>query len=342
MRYFLRSQVSQSLLVILLIASGTATAQQGSVSETIRDALPKVVKIYGAGGFKGLEAYGSGFLVSPEGHIVTSWGPLLDADPVAIVLDDGRRFGGKIVGVESGLGIAVLKIDPKGTSLPYFDLSEASDASSGERFLALSNMFRVAAGDEPVSVMHGMIVAKSPLSARRGRFEVSIESPVYFLDSVTNNPGAAGGVVVGLSGQLLGMIGREIRGEGSETWVNYAIPATDIGRKVLKILEGTLDEDSEIAGEPASSTKRSPTELGLILIPDVTLRTPAYISEVISGSSAEASGLKRDDLILFANDLPVRSVKEFSRLLSRMEGGDEVTLVVRRENRLVTTRLALP
>ncbi|MEQ9071343.1 MAG: serine protease, partial [Gimesia chilikensis] len=57
-----------------------------SSRETIQYALPRLVKIFGAGGVKNLYGYSSGFLVSPEGHIATIWSPVLDTDQLSVVL----------------------------------------------------------------------------------------------------------------------------------------------------------------------------------------------------------------------------------------------------------------
>ena len=77
-----------------------------------REVQPKVVKIYGAGGLRGLEAYQSGMLISAEGHVLTVWSYVLDADEVTVVLDDGRRFTAKHVAADPLTEIAVLKFDP--------------------------------------------------------------------------------------------------------------------------------------------------------------------------------------------------------------------------------------
>jgi serine protease Do len=306
----------------------------------VGEALTKVVKLYGAGGFRGLEAYGTGFLASAEGHVVTSWGPLLDAEPVTAVLDDGRRFEAKLIGVDPGLGLAVLKLNGADGTLPYFDLAEAADAVPGDRVFALSNMFRVAAGDEPVSVMHGIVLARTPLSARRGSFNVIFDEPVYVIDAVTNNPGAAGGVVVSRDGRLVGMIGRELRGEGTETWINYALPAAAIRTRFEAIAAGSEVPSEHPAG--GEMVKRRPVDVGIVMVPDVTARTPAYVTDVLPDSAAEAAGVRRDDLVLFAAGRPVRSIRELTDVLSKAESGDEVDLVVRRAGRLEPLRIMVP
>lgn len=334
--------VVTSLMAAIAVASGSvATAQD--TNSVIAEAQAKIVKLYGAGGFRGLEGYGTGFLASPEGHVVTSWGPLLDAELPVVVLSDGRRFEAKLVGADPASGIAVLKLErPGNVPFPYFDLTNFVELAPGDRFFALSNMFKVAAGDEPVSVMHGMILAKAPLTARRGRFQTSLETPVYFLDAVTNNPGAAGGVIVSLDGGFAGMIGRELRGEATETWINYALPAAFIAERVGPVIAGGEIARSDESDDLKPADERRPISLGLVMVPDITARTPAFVSEVLDDSIARDAGFERDDLILFANGTPIRSIRELTTLLSRAERGDEMSFVVRRSGRLVTLTFLLP
>src|SRR5690349_7423564 len=78
-----------ALAMLLAVASGASAA---TLAEVIHDVQPRMVKIYGAGGFKGLEAYQSGFLISSEGNILTVWSYVLDTEFITVMLDDGRRF----------------------------------------------------------------------------------------------------------------------------------------------------------------------------------------------------------------------------------------------------------
>ena len=175
-------------------AAGAGSAANPSISETIARMQPKMVKVYGSGGARGMEGYQSGFLISADGAILTAWSYVLDADDVAITLADGRKYTAKLVGADPRLEVAVLKIDA--TELPHFDLHQSVDVEAGARVLAFSNLFGVASGSEPASVQHGTISVKTRLEARRGVFDTPYNGPVYVLDVVTNNPGAAGGALV--------------------------------------------------------------------------------------------------------------------------------------------------
>jgi serine protease Do len=339
----IRSLVFARAVVGLVLLSNQAGAQ--STSETIRTAAPKVVKIFGAGGARNLYAYGSGFLVSPQGHIVTVWSHILDSDTVSVVLHDGRRFEGKVVGAEPPLDLAVLKIEAEG--LPCFDLSQSGGAGPGTRVLGFSNAFKVATGDEPVSVIHGVIAARTTLSARRGAFESPYNGPVLIVDAVTNNAGAAGGVVTTWDGRLVGMIGKELRNTQTNTWLNYVMPASELRETVEQMVQGRFnprkqDEDDGGTGAKKRVLRYECADFGIVTIPDVVARTPAYIDRILPDSLAETAGLRPNDLILFVGENLVQSCQTLKEELSRLEGGDQLRIVVRRDDKLLTMAMPVP
>jgi len=207
-----------------------------SLFDTIERVEPKIVKIHGAGGFQGLEAYQTGMLVSPEGHILTALSHVLDTDRIDAVLHDGRRFDAKLLGADPKLEAAVLKIDAAG--LPCFDLSQAVRLEAGRGVLAFSNLFGVAVGAEPVSVQQGVVAVVARLEGRRGAYDTPYHGPIYVLDATTNNPGAAGGALVDRRGRLAGMLGKELRNARNHTWLNYAVPIEPLRQAVEDILAG--------------------------------------------------------------------------------------------------------
>lgn len=327
------------VMVSLCWLSAAICAQADERHTTIANVQPRIVKLFGAGGLSNLANYGTGFLVSADGYIVTVWSHLLDNDVVTVVLSDGRRFFGKLIAADSSKDVAVLKIDAE--QLPFFDLDQSGSAGPGARVLAFSNVFKVATGDEPVTVMHGVVSAITDLSARRGRFNVPYQGPVYIVDAVTNNPGAAGGVLTSRDGRLLAMLGRELKSNDSNTWLNYAMPISALRQPVKDMMAGTFTREDPLAARDGGHGT-NPADLGLILVPDVVYRTPAYVDSVIDASQAAMQGLRPDDLIVFANGELVHSIRAFQEVLSKLPPGDDLTLIVRRGDQLVTTKLQIP
>lgn len=326
-------------LVACLVSNSRATA--ADVESLAREIQPKMVKIFGAGGLKNLHHYSTGFLVSSEGHIATVWSHVLDADGVTVVLADGRRFTATVLGAEPQLDLAVIKIEEEGLELPYFDLKAAEQALPGTRVLAFSNMFKVAAGDEPMSIIHGVIAAKTKLSARRGAFEVPYDGPVYVIDAITNNPGSGGGLVTAWDGRLLAMIGKELRNTESNTWINYAIPLPELSEVIDQIISGNYVSKEKPSADDGPPRYQS-LDFGIVMVPDVVYRTPAYIDRIVPGSPAEAGGVLPGDLVLFVNDQLVQSCKTLASELGRLDAGDTLTLIVRRDNQLVTIQFDVP
>jgi serine protease Do len=324
------------LLLAVLFTANTAQAA-GSTERVIDRVSRRVVKIFGAGGIRGLHAYSTGFLVSPQGHLVTVWSHVLIDQSVTVVLHDGRRLEGKILGAEPQLDLAVLKIE--GDDFPFFELDDAVSAPVGARVLAFSNMFKVAAGDEPVSVLHGVIAARTRLSARKGSFETPYAGPVYVVDAITNNPGSGGGVLTTRDGALIGMIGKELRNVQTNTWVNYAIPIAELKTVVTEIISGKFVPRTDQPEDAANPRRYAPVDFGIVLVPDVLYRTPAFVDAVIPGSPAEKAGIRPNDLVLFVNDELVHSCRMLREDLGRLEAGDVLKLVLRRGNMLVPVEI---
>ena len=106
------------ILLALAILLPRPAEAQNSLAEISAQAQPKIVKIFGAGGLRGLEAYQSGFLISGEGHILTAWSYVLDSDVITVYLHDGRKLTADVVGMDPRSENAVLKIESPG--LPHF------------------------------------------------------------------------------------------------------------------------------------------------------------------------------------------------------------------------------
>ena len=178
--------------------------------------------------------------------------------------------------------------------------------------LALSNTFEIAMRDEPLSVQRGVIAGVHEAAGRRGVFEFPYTGDVYVVDAITNNPGAAGGALIDRKGNLLGVIGREIKNSLSDTWMNYAIP---VSAKVdIAISETVKDKDGKEKEEEKTVTVTMPEFVakgmkgeykpvkrptlvageggyhGIIFVPNVLERTPAYVEDVVPDSPAAKAG----------------------------------------------------
>ncbi len=309
----------------------------------------RLVKIFGTGGFQNLAAYGTGVVVSPDGYILTVASHILDTPELRVHLSDGRRFLAKVVTNEPNLDVALIKINAK--DLDYFDFSRAVErpiAEPGTGILAFSNQFKIAEREEPVSVQRGVIAAYAKLPLRRGIFEAPYNGDVYVIDAITNNPGAGGGIITTRKGELLGLIGKELRNNLTDTWINYAVPiqATAKGKRgdddvtvsIVEMVEKKeqykpIDKKPKLAGPGGYH--------GIILVPNVVERTPPYVEDVEKGSPADRAGLKPDDLIVYVDGEQVGSINHFRDIVDKANPGTEFKIEVRRGERLQTFTIKL-
>jgi serine protease Do len=292
-----------------------------------------MVKIYGAGGVQGQEAYQSGFLISAEGHILTAFSHVLDTDVLTIVLNDGRKFEAKLLGADPRLEVAVLKIDASG--LPFFNLDESRNVDAGTRIFALSNSFNVAMGNEAATVQKGTISVVTKLEARRGAYETPYHGPVYVLDVTTSNSGAAGGALTTRDGALVGMLGKELRNSRNHTWLNYAIPIAELRPSATAIRAGKFVASREKESEKRPAHSLNLASLGILLIPDILERTPPYVDHVRDGSPAATANIRPDDLIVLLNDRLVQSCKGLTADLEFVDFEDAIKLTLLRDQELI-------
>lgn len=332
-----RSIRSMAMMICgLWVFQTAAIAQLPSLQKTVRQAQSCVVKVYGAGGGQGLEAYQSGFLVSPDGHIATAWSYVLDVPPI-IQLDDGSRYEAEVLEFEPRLELAILKIDAGG--LPFFSV-QSETVDFGDRVLAISNLFNIATGNEPASVMQGRVAAVAPLDARRGTFETPYRGNVLILDLVANNPGAAGGALINSRGNLIGMLGKELRDSATGVWINYAIPASVLRGAIGDMIAGRRRpppvEQSPILAREKS---HSPEKLGIIMIPDVLESTPSFVDDIVDRSPAQEAGLRSDDLILMVGGYRIDGQKTLVDRLRRIDFRDDVSMTIQRASDILTIKV---
>ena len=315
---------------------GSASAQ--TFAEVSTATQPKIAKIYGAGGIRGLEAYQSGVVISAHGHILTAFSYVLDTDDVSVTLHDGREFTATMVGADPKLELALLKIDA--TELAHFDLKNTAKLTPGDRVLAFSNLYGIAAGNEPVSVLHGSVAGVTKMAGRRGAFNTPYQGPIYVLDAITNNAGAAGGALTDRQGRLAGIIGKELRSSETNIWLNFAMPMDAIGESVTAMKNGTPLPDALTESE--SALAKSPwtdQAMGIRMVPNLLIKTPPFIESVVSDSPGDAAGLKSDDLIMYVGTVMIRSWRDLAGELKKIEDQDDLQITVLRDRELVPVTL---
>ena len=227
--------------------------------------------------------------------------------------------------MDANLEIALMKINS--TNEPYFSSDKILKRPYiGQRVLSLSNLFGIAVGNEQHSLMRGTVSAIANLDAKLGNFDSAYSGEIIVVDLIANNPGAAGGVLLASDGKLIGLLGKELRDKTTQTWLNYCLPAVAVFESVERLKVGkTVAEKTAV---PAASFQLS--LVGIELVPNVLQHTRPFIDDVKNDSVAAKNGIQLDDLILFINGNPVRSIREVAKELSMIDRDSEVTIVLKR------------
>jgi len=348
-----------ALGVTLALLTGSVGLAQPPATGVAQEVNKKLCKLFGAGGFKGLPSYGTGIVVHPSGYVITCNNHILTTSDLRVHLFDGRFFHAKVIAKEPELDVALLKIEEPVEKLPYFNVAAEADKAAkiktpaGTWVLALSNQFAIAERDEAMSVQHGVIQAYADLKGRKGVADAPFQGKVYFIDAVACNPGAAGGALTNAKGDLLGILGRELKNKLSDSWINYAVPVQstvelirDTKKGPEKVSIATFVEEGmkgkyTSPGEKVKKAKGPGIYTGILLVPNPVALTPPYIESVVPGSPADKAGLRTDDLIVYVDGELVQSIKSFKELMSTYQPGAQVRLDVQRGANLETVTITV-
>ncbi len=256
---------------------------------------------------------GSGFIVSPDGIVLTNAHVVDGADQVTVKLTDKREFKAKVLGVDKPTDVAVLKIDAK--NLPAVKIGDPQSTRVGEWVLAIGSPF----GFEN-SVTAGIVSAKSR--------SLPDENYVPFLQTdVAINPGNSGGPLFNLSGQVIGINSQIYSRSGGYQGLSFAIPI-DVAMKVERQL---LDHGKVSRGRLGVMIQ----EINQPLAESFGLAKPqgALVSSVEKSSPAARAGIETGDVILKFNGKPIERSTDLPPLVAEMAPGSSATLELLRNGK---------
>jgi len=260
---------------------------------------------------------GSGFLISKDGYILTNNHVVGDADKIRVRLHDGREFDAKRIGSDPKTEVAVIKIE--GDSLAYLRKGDSAALEIGEWVIAVGNPFGLG---ESVTV--GVVSAKGRASLDIG----DVDYQDFIQTDAAINPGNSGGPLLNIAGEVVGINTAIYSQNGGYQGIGFAIPfnLADAIREQLvrtgKVVRGYLGiHIQEITRDLAES-------MGL------KSRSGILVADVAQGSPADKAGLRQEDVILKLNGGEVVSVNSFRNDISGARPGTEVTLTIRREDRV--------
>jgi serine protease Do len=303
----------------------------------IDKALPAVVKIYGAGAGSRVAHFGTGVLVSAEGHILTLYSAMLTEDLASgiqpkVVLADGREFKARVHFRSRALEAAMIKIEAAG--LPYLTPADSDKVRPGHWMVMIGNAFNLAGGNESPSVNLGVlsaVVDKLDASVRIGAGDYRYQGRAFITDA-NNNPGSYGGPMLTIAGEWVGLTGRIVASNLTNTQINYGVPINDLKEFLAAGLARKTpapDSDFKPSGKPAVRPVVAGYH-GIHLFADGGQLAKPFVDRLERRSPAREAGLRADDLIVYVDATLVQTVEQFRTAMSRLPAGADVVLTVER------------
>lgn len=312
------------------IVSNVTIDESSAIISVAEEVSPAVVSITGVsvqqtffGGTTESESSGTGFIVSSEGLIVTNKHVVADSADYTVYTSDGNEYAAEIMATDPLFDIAILKIDA--TGLPTVELGSTDSLKVGQTVVAIGN----ALGQYQNSVTTGIISGIGRVIQASDSTGTETEN----LDNVIQtdaaiNLGNSGGPLLNIEGQVIG-VNTAIDESGDS--IGFAIPV-DL---IISALESYY-ESGEIV-RPMLGVSYVSLNSELANSYNLSVDEGAYIysnsssSAIVSGSAADAAGLKGGDIITAINGEKISGTKTLTTLISQYGVGDEVTITYIRD-----------
>jgi serine protease Do len=254
---------------------------------------------------------GSGFIIAPQGLIVTNAHVVENADWIQVRLADGRRFGGKVIGRDSRVDLALIQIEGE-HNLPTLRFADSNRVRVGEFVLALGHPFGL-----EQTVSFGIVSRKgAPLSTAATAFD-------FVQTDAAINPGNSGGPLVNMAGEVVGVNSMAAR-NGS---IGFAIPSNLIKTLVPQLASKGKVEWGWLGVSIAEITDDDLGRLKLSEPKGVLIRS------VMPGEPAEKGGIKANDVITAIDGTSLASPRDLQRIVSSTPVGKRIRVLVLRDGK---------
>lgn len=248
------------------------------------------------------EAAGSGFIVTPDGMIVTNDHVITGASQITVTLDDGRKFNAHIVGADDLTDIAVIRIDAPYPLKPVH-WADSAKVHIGDWVLAAGNPF--ALGN---SFTLGIVSAEGR-DIGEGPFNhfLQIDAPI--------NPGNSGGPAFDMQGGVIGINAAIVSPSGGSVGIGFAIPSNSAVPIVNQLIQHGVVTRGWLGVSVADLPNGAPG---------------AVVTGLQAGGPADRAGLMQSDVILTADGEKVEGADGLTRIIASTPPDRRVALGVER------------
>src|SRR5437868_77922 len=271
-------------------------------------------------GTRELSGNGSGFVIAPDGFVLTNSHVVHAASSITVNLPDGREYPGKVTGDDPDTDLAVIRIDAP--QLTHVRLADSENLRVGQVVIAIGNPLGFQA-----SVTAGVVSALGrSMHAQSGRL---IDNLIQ--TDAAWNPGHSGGPLVNSAGEVIGVNTAMIR---RAQGICFAIASN-----TARFVAGSLIRDGKIRRSYIGVAGQNvPIHRRVIRFYNLPLETGVLVVSVEKDSPAQRTGLREGDLIVGFNDQPIGSVHDLHKILVGEQIGLSASLTVIRH----TEKLELP
>ena len=279
---------------------------------------------YGTGGMQQQEQVGtgSGVIISEDGYIVTNNHVIKDASEIEITLNNKKSYKAKLVGTDSKMDIALLKIDAD-EKLPYNTFGDSDNVKVGQWVLAIGNPYNLTS-----TVTAGIVSAKARDLETNG-----MQS--FIQTDAAVNPGNSGGALVNTRGELVGINTMISSQTGSYVGYSFAVPS-NIARKIIEdIMEFGNVQRGILGVEGGELTGTYSKELG------IKQSEGFYIKKVTKESGAEKAGLTKGDVIVKLDNQKIGTYSELSGYINTKRPKDVVQVTFIRDEKTLVVPVKL-
>lgn len=260
------------------------------------------------------QGFGSGVILSNDGHIVTNNHVIEGAQNIRVILNDKREFDARLVGADPSTDIALLKIEAE--NMPFLTYGNSDELKLGEWVLAVGNPFNL------TSTVTAGIVSALGRNLRINEDQYSIEA--FIQTDAAVNPGNSGGALVNQQGKLVGINTAIASRTGSYTGYSFAVPVS-IVKKVVNDLKEFGEVQRALLGVTIVDVNAEiAEELELDKVEGI------YVGSATENGAAREAGIKEGDVIINVGGDKVKNSAELQEKVSQYRPGDDVKIIVLR------------
>ena len=260
--------------------------------------------------------FGSGFIMSEDGYIVTNAHVVKDATEITVALPDRRQYKAELIGADPRTDVALLKVEASG--LPTLEFGDSADLNVGQWVLAIGTPFGF-----DYTATQGIVSALSR--------SLPNENYVPFIQTdVAVNPGNSGGPLFNTEGKVIGVNSQIFSRSGGYMGLSFAIPSNVVETVVAQL------KDTGYVSRGWLGVLIQNVDLSLAESFGMDRPEGALISKVTDDSPAAAAGLKTGDIILEFNGQKIGQSSNLPPVVGAIPVGDTVDVVVLRNGDMKT------